>query len=65
MFCASKPDVDNAAKLTLDAATAAGWWGDDAQVAVLTVEKLWAAKGENGHVVVEAREASCHGVSRE
>ena len=35
-----KPDVDNIAKMILDAATAAGWWKDDAQVCKLTVSKM-------------------------
>lgn len=34
-----KPDADNAAKLFIDAMTAQGYWGDDCQVADLTVRK--------------------------
>lgn len=41
----SKPDADNAAKAVLDALTAIGFWGDDAQVARLHVAKHYCAKG--------------------
>ena len=37
-----KPDVDNYAKSILDAATKAGVWEDDSQVASLSIEKRWA-----------------------
>lgn len=46
-------DPDNIAKAVLDAGTAAGLWRDDAQVAVLKVEKWIAAQDEAPHVVVE------------
>jgi Holliday junction resolvase RusA-like endonuclease len=35
----TKPDVDNMAKMILDAGTKAGWWEDDAHIASLTLEK--------------------------
>lgn len=38
----TKPDVDNLQKLLMDCMTAEGFWGDDAQVASLVVEKFWA-----------------------
>lgn len=44
-----RQDVDNFAKSVLDALTKAGAWLDDAQVARLTVEKRFAAKGEQAH----------------
>jgi Holliday junction resolvase RusA-like endonuclease len=43
---ATKPDVDKLARSTLDALTSAGAFGDDAQVARLTVEKTYAAPGQ-------------------
>lgn len=39
-----KPDVDNLAKVVLDALTEQGWWRDDGVVAELRVTKWWAAK---------------------
>ena len=39
----TKPDLDNAAKLILDAMTLAGFWKDDAQVAVLHLSKFHGA----------------------
>lgn len=50
-----RQDVDNFAKAILDALTKAGAWLDDAQVARLTIEKRFAAKGEAGHVSIEIR----------
>lgn len=38
---ATRPDVDNLAKLALDAATIAGWWKDDNCVADLRVSKFY------------------------
>jgi Holliday junction resolvase RusA-like endonuclease len=35
----ARPDLDNLAKLALDAMTAAGYWHDDSQVACLTLTK--------------------------
>lgn len=35
----TRPDLDNLAKLALDAATQAGYWHDDAQVALLALAK--------------------------
>ena len=40
-----KPDLDNAAKAVLDAIGEAGWWVDDAQVAVLILVKKEAPEG--------------------
>ena len=37
----SRPDTDNLQKLLKDCMTAAGFWKDDALVAVEHVEKLW------------------------
>lgn len=50
---AKRGDPDNIAKAVLDAATSAGLWSDDAQVARLVVEKWIGAQGEAPHVVVE------------
>lgn len=50
---AKRPDGENVAKAVLDAATGAGIWCDDAQVARLTIEKFIGAQGEPPHVVVE------------
>lgn len=41
----AKPDADNAAKLIMDAMTAAGFWKDDAQVSRLEVRKRYAEIG--------------------
>jgi Holliday junction resolvase RusA-like endonuclease len=49
-----KPDVDNLAKSTMDAMKGV-WWVDDAQVAVLTVFKCYAAGGEEPFVEAWAR----------
>ena len=35
----TKPDLDNLAKLALDAATKAGYWHDDAQIVMFTTSK--------------------------
>ena len=40
-----RPDADNLAKMMLDAVGAAGFWRDDAQVATLTIRKLWGPVG--------------------
>lgn len=40
-----KPDLDNAAKAVLDAIGEAGWWVDDAQIAVLLLIKREAPEG--------------------
>ncbi len=44
-FKTCKPDLDNAAKAVLDAVGEAGWWVDDAQVAVLILVKREAPAG--------------------
>lgn len=44
-FKTCKPDLDNAAKAVLDAIGEAGWWVDDAQVAVLILVKREAPTG--------------------
>lgn len=45
-------DVDNAAKLVLDAATRAGVWRDDTLVCVLHVERWYAARDEGASTEV-------------
>lgn len=40
----TKPDLDNYAKELIDAMTAIGFWGDDAQVSELKVSKRYAEK---------------------
>ena len=49
----TKPDLDNIAKLILDAMTKAGYWVDDAQVSRLQLEKFW---GELPGVLVKVIE---------
>lgn len=51
----ARGDVDNLAKGCLDAATAAGLWTDDAQVARLVVEKWIAAQDEAAFVEIRVR----------
>lgn len=41
----TRPDIDNATKLLLDAMTKLGYWHDDAQVTKLNLEKYWMPKG--------------------
>ena len=41
---AKKPDADNLAKAVLDAMTTMGVWDDDAQVAVLNIQKWYSAE---------------------
>lgn len=48
-----KPDADNLAKAVMDALTQCGWfWGDDAQVAVLTAAKIYADSGTGALVEI-------------
>ena len=44
----TRPDLDNMAKVVLDAGTKAGVWGDDEQVTTLVVRKRWAAEESFG-----------------
>jgi len=46
----TRPDVDNMAKALLDVMGECGFWGDDSQIASLTLEKQW---GEWTGVIVE------------
>ena len=39
----TRPDTDNMIKLLKDCLTRAGYWGDDAQVALETTAKLWSS----------------------
>lgn len=49
---ASKPDLDNLAKSTIDAMTDAGWWRDDCQIVDLHCLKLYARKdGQPGATI--------------
>ena len=49
-----KPDADNLAKAVMDALTQCGWfWGDDAQVSVLTAAKLYADSGTGAQVEIK------------
>ena len=45
-----RPDAENVAKAVLDAATTAGLWQDDSQVAVLVVSKWIGYQGEAPYV---------------
>ena len=49
----ARPDLDNLNKLLLDCMTAARWWGDDAQVVVLTTGKQY---GDIPGLEITARE---------
>lgn len=51
----STPDADNILKAVLDAGNRSKVWGDDAQVVIATVSKLYAAEGDEARVVVEIR----------
>ena len=42
MWCQTKPDCDNICKIFSDCLTRLAFWNDDAQVAVLHFEKLYA-----------------------
>ncbi len=49
----ARPDVDNVAKLVMDAGTKAGLWEDDTQVAGLLVVRMRCAKGEEPSTTIE------------
>lgn len=51
-WCAKRPDVDKLVRSTLDALTAAGIYHDDAQVAVLDVEKRYADPAPVGACII-------------
>lgn len=55
-YCTAKPDADNLAKAILDGMTQARAWGDDDQVVILKVIKLWCAEGDEPRVDVDATE---------
>lgn len=48
----TRPDLDNLLKLALDAATAAGWWHDDAQVVDLNFSKIYTPLAAGIYVIV-------------
>lgn len=50
--CGKLPDLDNYAKAALDAASKAGLWYDDGQVAELNMREFYAAKGERPSVEI-------------
>ena len=52
MWCPKKPDADNIAKAVMDALVEGGVLRDDAYVTGLSVETLYAAKGEGPSVSV-------------
>ena len=52
-ICTSKPDVDNVAKIVLDAMVKARVLDDDNQVVQLECSKRWAPYGEPGRVEVD------------
>jgi len=52
---ATRPDVDNIAKLFLDCMTACGFWHDDSQIASLTLRKGY---NSNAIVLVEVMKLS-------
>ena len=47
-YFGKKPDVDNLSKAVLDALTALHVWGDDCQVVILEVAKVWAIGQRSG-----------------
>ena len=53
-----RPDVDKLARAALDGLTAAGVWGDDAQVVHLTARKVYAARHEDPWTDVLIEEAA-------
>jgi Holliday junction resolvase RusA-like endonuclease len=55
-YCTAKPDADNLAKAILDGMTQGRAWGDDDQVVLLKVIKLWCAEGDEPRVDVDATE---------
>lgn len=50
----TRPDLDNCAKLLLDAMTKAGYWKDDAQICRVTMEKF---QGPEGGVYIKVQES--------
>ena len=50
-YFSKRPDVDNLAKAVLDALTALNVWGDDSQVVILEVTKVWAPDKRSGCVL--------------
>jgi len=50
-YFAKKPDADNLAKAVLDALTALNVWGDDSQVVILEVTKVWSIDQRAGCIL--------------
>lgn len=50
-----KPDIDNLAKLILDALTRAGFWNDDTQVVTLNAKKSYKLRTAGCHVEIIAQ----------
>ena len=44
IWCTTRPDCDNLTKILADSLSILGFWGDDAQVAVLHFEKFYSAE---------------------
>ena len=57
IWCPHRPDVDNNAKVILDALTEAHLWHDDAQVVSLTIEKAYAERGDDAGIEFSIEEA--------
>lgn len=55
-YCDKKPDCDNLTKLIQDQLSRLGFWIDDAQVAILHFEKMWA---DEPGIEVEITELDC------
>ena len=53
------PDVDNVAKLVMDAIGRTGLWADDQQVTMLMVTKVWGAVGEKSRTEIQIGEHIC------
>lgn len=45
-FRTERPDLDNMAKILLDRMTKLGFFGDDSQIAMATLVKLWGQKSQ-------------------
>jgi Holliday junction resolvase RusA-like endonuclease len=57
LYFTSKPDADNLAKAVMDALTTLRFWGDDAQVVKLHVQKYYVGDAVGADVVI--KEVGC------
>lgn len=59
-YPAPRQDIDNLAKLPMDAMTKAGFWTDDSLVVEATLRKRFARPGEETHTFVKIAPATLH-----